>query len=180
MPGLLKRHTQTRDDPLFGLLVKPSAGPLEQRLAGLLETWTGLSPAAVRPWAGKLSTPLFPEVDVTISIRAQDESEFAVFRAHLERVVSNCRTIRAQIASDALETYQLYQAEERSQAYENITSLDHIWPLIKPQKWIFGLGSLGRNLEFKSRVIIDFGWPNPHDLVAYLADTELLLLHVEG
>src|SRR5262249_11378742 len=64
--------------------------------------------------------------------------------------------------------------------YENITSLDHIWPLIKPQKWIFGLGSLGRNLEFKSRVIIDFGWPNPHDLVAYLADTELLLLHVEG
>ena len=163
MLGLFKR--QTRDDPLFGLLVQRPAGLLVQRPAG---------------WVGKLSTPLFPGVDVAISVRAQDESEFAVFRTHLERVVSNCGTIRAQIASEALETYRLYQAEERSEAYENITSLDHIWPLIKPQKWIFGLGSLGRNLEFKSRVIIDFGWPNPHDLVAYLTDTELLLLHVEG
>ena len=180
MPGLLKRQIQTRDDPLFGRLVKPSAGPLEQRLAGLLETWTGLSPAAVRPWAGRLSTPLFPGVDVAISIRAQHESEFAVFRTHLERVVSSCKTIRDQIASDALETYQFYQAEERNKAYENITSQDDIWPLIKPEEWVFAPGSLGRNLAFKSRVIIDFGWPNPHDLVAYLADTELLLLHVEG
>jgi hypothetical protein len=177
MPGLLNRQTQTRDDPLFGLLMKPSLGPLEQRLERLLETWIGRSPAG---WAGKLSTPLFPGVDVAISIRAHDENEFAVFRTHLEHVVSSCKTIRDQIASDALETYQFYQAEERSKAYDNITSQDYIWPLIKPQKWIFQLGRLGRNLEFKSRVIIDFGWPNEHDLVAYLADTELLLLHVEG
>ena len=165
MLGLFKK--QTRDEPRFGLLVK--------RRAGL-----------VRPaeWVGKLSTPLFPGVDVAISIRAQDESEFAVFRTHLERVVSNCGSIRAQIASEALVTYQFYQAEERSEAYENITSQDDIWALIKPQEWIFKLGSLGLTLgskgEFKSRVVIDFGWPNDHYLVAYLADTELCHLEVEG
>jgi len=177
MLGLFKSQTQTRDDPLFGLLVKPSVGWLGQRLAGLFETWLGVS---LPGWTGKLSTPLFPQIDVAITIRARDESEFAVFRTHLERVVRSCTTIRAQIASEAFETYQLYQAEERSKAYENIISQDYIWPLIKPQKWIFQTGSLGRNLEFKSRVIIDFGWPNEHELVAYLADTELVLLHVEG
>jgi hypothetical protein len=100
-----------------------------------------------------------------------------------------------------LETYQFYQAEERreaytgydrppdllnikaeerSEAYESITSQDHIWPLIKPQEWIFELGSEGKS---KSRVIIDFGWSNDqndHYLVAYLADTELYHLNVEG
>jgi hypothetical protein len=79
-----------------------------------------------------------------------------------------------------LETYQLYQAGELSEAHENITSQDYIGPLTKPQKWIFELGRLGKNLEIKSRVIIDFGWPNELDLVAYFADTELALLHVEG
>jgi len=146
-------------------------------------------------------TPLFPGVDVAISVRVQDESEFAVFRTHLERVVSNCGTIRAQIASEALETYQFYQAEERREAYtgydrppdllnikaeerregyENITSQDHVWPLIKPQAWTFELGSEGKS---KSRVTIDFGWSNDqndHYLVAYLADTELYHLNVEG
>jgi len=185
MLGLFER--QTRDDPRFGLLVYRPAGLLAYRPAG---------------WIGKLSTPLFPGVDVAISIRAQDESEFAVFRRHLEQVIAHCESIRSEIASEALETCQFYQAEERREAYtgydrlpdlsnikayENITSQDHIWPLIKPQEWIFELGSLGASLgskgEYKSRVVIDFGWPNDqndHYLVAYLADTELCHLEVDG
>src|SRR5262245_17586096 len=81
MLELFKR--QTRDDPRFGLLVYRPAG-----------------------WVGKLSLPLFPAVDVAISIRTQDESEFAVVRRHLEQVIAHCESIRSEIASEALETCQ--------------------------------------------------------------------------
>ena len=152
MFGLFK--DQTRDDPQFGLLVKKR----------------GL-------WTGTLRTPLFPEIDLAISIKARDESEFAELRTHLERVVANSGSIRSEIASEALKTYQLYQEEEGdTNAYADITSQDGIWPLIRPLQWDFEPDKK----HFKSRVVIDFGWPNPHDLVAYLADTELYLLDVEG
>ena len=152
MFGLFKK--QTREDPIFGALVKRRAS-----------------------WIGSLRTPLFPDIDVAIFINAQDENAFAALRRHLEQVIGHCGAIRSEIASEALETYRMYQDAERdTQFYEDITSQDAIWPLIKPLKWHFELG----NRDYKSRVIIDFGWPNDHYLVAHLADAELYHLDVQG
>jgi hypothetical protein len=147
---------QTRDDPKFGPLVKKRAA-----------------------WVGTLRTPLFPEIDLAISIMAQNEEEFAGLRNHLGQVTAHCESIRSQIANEALETYKFYKEESEAAGdtatYSEITSRDRIWPLVKPLKWIFESGK-----EFKSRVVIDFGWPNDHYLVAYLADTELYHLDVQG
>jgi len=149
---LFKR--ETKDDPLFGLLSKKR-----------------------RAWTGTLRTPLFPEIDLPISIGASDEHEFSVCRGHLERVAANCDSIRSQIACEALKTYQMYrEAEGDAVPYADIHSQDRIWPLLKPREWRFEPGGH----EFKSRVIIDFGWPNDHGLTAYLTDTELYQLAVEG
>jgi hypothetical protein len=152
MFGLFKK--QTIDDPKFGSLLKKGSA-----------------------WTGTVRTPLFPEIDLAISIRARDEKEFEVCRGHLEQVISNSATIRSHIASQALETYHMYQAEEGDkEPYAEIISEEGIWPLIKPQEWLFQPGQK----EFTSQVVIDFGWPNPHYLVAYLADTDLYLLDVDG
>ena len=162
MFGLFKK--QTREDPQFGLLVR-------KRVA-----WIGTLRSG-EAWTGTLRTPLFPEIDLAIIIEAQDENEFAVFRRHLEQVTVHCESIRSEIASAALETYRMYQdAEKDRETYEDISSRNGIWPLVKPLKWYFSLGEK----EYKSRVVIDFGWPNDHYLVAYLADTELYLLNAEG
>ncbi len=145
---------QTRDDPRFGPLLKK--GP---------------------EWTGVVRTPLFPGIALAVSLRARDEKEFEFCREHLEQVIENCASIRSQIASQALETYHLYQAEEGDrEPYAEITSEEGVWPLIKPEAWFFQPGQK----DFKSRVVIDFDWPNPHCLVAYLADTGLHLLDVDG
>jgi hypothetical protein len=112
-----------------------------------------------------------------VSLRAQDDNEFALLRRHLEQVVAHGGAIRSQLAGEALQTYRLYRAEAQdTEAYPDVASEADVWPLITPTTWHFELGNAG----FKSRVIIDFGWPNPHALVAYLADTALYLLDVQG
>jgi hypothetical protein len=68
------------------------------------------------------------------------------------------------------------EAEGDTKPYENITSEDDVWPLLKPREWEFETNTI----EYTSQVIIDFGWPNPHFLVAYLTDTELYVLDVDG
>lgn len=149
---LLKK--QTRDDPQFGLLVKK---------------WG--------TWTGTLRSPLFPETDLPISIKASDEDQLALFRRHLAQVVAHADTLRAQIASEALATYQAYQeAEGDTEPYETIATPEEIWPLIRPREWRFEITAV----EYTSHVVLDFGWPNPHFLVAYLADAELYQLDVAG
>jgi hypothetical protein len=152
MFGHFKR--ETIDDPKFGLLLKRGSA-----------------------WTGSVQTPLFPQIDLAVSVKARDQKEFEVCRWHFGQVISNSASIRSQIASEALETYHFYQkAEGDKKVYAEISSEEGIWPLIKPQEWLFCPGQK----EFTSQVVIDFGWPNPHYLVAYLADTELYQLDVNG
>lgn len=153
MFGLFK--TPTRHDPQFGSLVKK---------------WG--------KWTGILRTRLFPEVDLPVAVKARNEDEFSVYRRHFEQVLANSESIRAQISSEAFRTYQMYKNAEGSSApYPDIVAEEDIWPLMKPQEWRFESGG---GFECKSHVIIDFGWPNPHFLVAYLTNTELYQLEVAG
>jgi hypothetical protein len=169
MLGLFERVT--RDDPQFGLLVRKKTWSALVHLADFLEI-----PGA-GAWTGTLRTPLFPETALRISVKARDEVELTTLRRHLAQIVAHAEQIRSQIAHEAFETYRLYREEEgEAKAYADITLPDAIWPLIKPVKWEFALGSS----HHKSRVEIKFGWPNPHYLGAYLDDTALYALEVEG
>jgi len=169
MLGLIE--WETRDDPQFGRLVRKKTWSVLVHLADLL----GIP--GVSAWTGTLRTPLFPETVLRISVKARDELELTALRRHLVQVDAHAERIRLQIAHEAFETYRLYREEEgAAKAYADITSADAIWPLIKPLTWYFALGSS----HYKSCVEIDFGWPNPHFLVAKLDDTELYVLEVQG
>jgi hypothetical protein len=128
-------------------------------------------------WKGTIQCHLFPQFVVTVWILAADEHEWTEHRGHFQQVESHADIIRKQIEAEAFETFKVYEGEEGDRFdYPQIQSPGAMWSLLKPIEWTF----VRTNKNFKSRVLLECSWPNPHDLVAYLDDSELYHLNVEG
>ena len=128
-------------------------------------------------WVGSTATPLFPEKQVAIVLQTKQEEALNAFRAHCQHVGELAEEIRRDIAAEALKTYQLYAKEDDTDGpYPRLSSANEAWDLINPCQWHF-IHDAG---EFQSRLDLEFAWPNPHSLGAYLGAEGLIHLEVQG
>ncbi len=145
---------QTHVDPVFGVLVGRRG-----------------------KWKGTIQSNLFHQFGVPVWIVVADEDDWTARRVHFQQVESHAETIRKQIEEQAFETFKAYEREEGDRLdYPYVQSPQGMWALLKPVEWSF----VPPSKHFKSQVILECGWPNPHWLVGYLDDAELYLLDVQG
>jgi hypothetical protein len=152
--GLFRKPT--RIDPLFGELKK---------VHGL--------------WCGALKTKLFSGKLMAVQLQANSDEDFAFHQQHLKLIEGNAATVRAQIAVQLFETYQLYKAEDATEPYRDLDSPEQIWPMLQMvYYWRFRVPH--PEAIHHSSIPIEFDWPNPHQLVLYFKNDRLEWVGVEG
>jgi hypothetical protein len=90
-----------------------------------------------------------------------------------------------QIADEAFQTYEMYVEEDRRAGnfcdddyaqHPAVHSIRDTWRVLKP----LGLTITSDSKEHDAMIWLDVDWPNPHYFVAYIKNSNLYVLDVDG
>ena len=134
-------------------------------------------------WKGKVRVAGLHNQPIPVGIRA-DRNLDVQCSILFHRLTVDVAEVKRQIASESFKIYEHYVACDRKLGncdadYANFpvaTSEADIWNLLTP----FGLTFTLDKLEYDLILWLDVAWPNPHYFVAYLKNSVLYLLDVDG